>query len=68
MKAIRHTIYKSPAEIDTAIENLETALELLPVGDVRQRVLIQIAQLRSYAEMKRLLGSPEFSTTTVPSD
>lgn len=67
MKALREAIYKTPAEIDAAIERMETALELLPVGKVRQKLLIEIAHLRSYAEMKRLLGSPEHSPPTVPS-
>jgi hypothetical protein len=56
MKKIPRATYKSPEEIEEEIERRQIALDLLPDGEVKSKVRAEIAQLRSYAEMKRLFA------------
>jgi hypothetical protein len=43
-------------EIQKRIEQHETALGLLPEGKVKERLLAEVARLRSIQEMKRLVA------------
>jgi hypothetical protein len=56
MKSFKRVIYKSPEEIEAVIKEREAAAAMLPPGMTRQFVLMDIARLRSYAEMKRVLS------------
>jgi hypothetical protein len=58
MQPLSDVIHKTPEEIDHAIKEREAAAELLPPGTTKESVLVDVARLRSYAEMKRLLASP----------
>ena len=53
MKKIPKAVYKSAEELRIEIERREAALELLPEGEVRRTLEMQ---LRSYAEMKQVLA------------
>jgi hypothetical protein len=58
MKAIRPTTYQTVEEVDEIIRLREAEADLLPPGAGRQSVLIEIARLRAYADVKRWLGRP----------
>jgi hypothetical protein len=51
-------IYQTPEEIEAVIKEREAAAAMLPPGMTRQSVLVDVARLRSYADMKRLLSVP----------
>jgi hypothetical protein len=55
MKPLRQVIYQNPEEIEAVIKEREAEAAMLPPGMTRQSVLIDVARLRSYADMKRLL-------------
>ena len=56
MKKIPVVTYQTPEEIEAVIAQREEGLKLLPAGQVKQRALEEVARLKSYAEMKRLLA------------
>jgi hypothetical protein len=56
MKKIPTIKYNTPEEIEAVVAQREEGLKLLPAGAVKQRALAEIARLKSYAEMKRLLA------------
>jgi hypothetical protein len=57
MKKPKTVIYETPEQIEAIIEQREAAAALLPPGLGRQTVLMEVARLRSYASMKRLLSA-----------
>jgi hypothetical protein len=58
MKAIPKATYQTVEELVRRIEGRELDAAALPPGNSRQSVLIEIAQLRAYADVKRWLSSP----------
>jgi hypothetical protein len=58
MKVIPKVIHRTAEEIEEVIKEREAEAALLPPGTVKQTVLVEVARLRSYAEMKRLLALP----------
>ena len=56
MKPIPKVLYQTPEEVDEAIKEREADAALLPPGAARQSVLVDVARLRSYADMKRPLA------------
>jgi hypothetical protein len=53
MKKIPKATYKTVEELQDEIQKRETAIKLLDDGEVKQRLIAQLAQLRVYAEMKQ---------------
>jgi len=62
MKKIPQVTYQTPAELEERIREREFEAALLPPGNARQSVLIEVAQLRAYASMKRWLDNPPAKT------
>jgi hypothetical protein len=58
MKKLKRAIYESPGDIDERVRHRLDEAEQMPPGPARQSVLREIAQLRSYAEMKRCFLAP----------
>jgi hypothetical protein len=56
MHTAEQVIYPTPDELQQRIVKREADAALLPPGATRQSVLKEVAQLRAYADMKRLLG------------
>ena len=56
MKALRPTTYQTVDEVDAIVREREAEAELLPSGAEKQAVLLAIAKLRAYAEVKRWLA------------
>jgi hypothetical protein len=56
VKKIPTGTYQTPEEIETVVALREQGLNLLPAGEVKQKPLAEIARLKSYAAMKRLLA------------
>jgi hypothetical protein len=59
MKPIPKATYQTPKQLADRIKDRELEAALLPPGTARQSVLIEIAQLRAYADVKRWLASSE---------
>jgi hypothetical protein len=59
MKPIPKATYQTPEQLADRIKDRELEAALLPPGTARQSVLIEIAQLRAYADVKRWLASSE---------
>jgi hypothetical protein len=57
MKKIPKVEYQTPEQLAERIRERELEAELLPPGAARQSVLIEVAQLRAYADVKRWLAS-----------
>lgn len=57
MRAIPKAIYQTPEQLAERIKQREIEAAQLPPGEARQSVLIEIAQLRAYADVKRWLGA-----------
>lgn len=55
MRMHEKVVYQTPDELDEVIVKRQADAALLPPGTTRQSVLKEIAQLRAYADMKRLL-------------
>jgi hypothetical protein len=53
MKKIPKASYKTAEELRDEIQKRETALHLLDEGELKQKLTVQLAQLRVYAEMKQ---------------
>jgi hypothetical protein len=60
MKAIPKATYQTPEQLADRIRNRELEAALLPPGFARQSVLIEVAKLRAYADVKRCLATPEW--------
>jgi hypothetical protein len=58
MKRIPKAIYLTSSELDERIRQREADVAQHPVGEARQTILKEIAQLRWYAETKRWIESP----------
>jgi hypothetical protein len=58
MKAIRPTTYQSVEEVEEVVRLRQAEADLLPSGAEKQSVLIGIARLRAYADIKRWLDQP----------
>ena len=61
MKAIKPTTYQTVEEVETLVRTRLAEADLLPLGDEKQSVLIEIARLRAYADIKRWLDQPRKS-------
>ena len=59
MKKIPKATYQTPQELEERIREREFEAALLPPGTARQSVLIEVAQLRAYASMKRWVETPK---------
>jgi hypothetical protein len=59
MKTTRKTAYQTPEQLAARIKERELEASLLPPGPTRQSLLIQIAQLRAYEDVKRWLASSD---------
>ena len=57
MKKIPKATYETPEQLAERIRDREREAALLPPGGARQSVLIEIAKLRAYADVKRWLAS-----------
>lgn len=58
MKAVRPTTYQTVEEVEGIVKLREAEAGLLPPGVEKQSVLIEIARLRAYADVKRWLDQP----------
>jgi hypothetical protein len=56
MKSLNPVTHQTPDEIDELIKEREAVAAMLPPGMTRQSVLVDVARLRSYAELKRWLA------------
>jgi hypothetical protein len=55
MKALKHVVYKTADEIDQyAMRRKAEAMSLAP-GEARQSILREVAQMKQYALMKRVM-------------
>jgi hypothetical protein len=59
MKVVPQPNYPTPAQLAERIKNRELKAALLPPGATRQSVLIEVAKLRAYADIKHWLGSDD---------
>jgi hypothetical protein len=59
MKKIPKANYQTPEQLADRIKDRELEAALLPPGTARQSVLIEVAKLRAYADVKRWLASAE---------
>jgi hypothetical protein len=57
MKKIPKAVYETSEQLAERIRLRQLEAEQLPPGGARQSVLVEIAQLRAYADVKRWLGS-----------
>ena len=53
MKKIPKAMYKTSEQLQDEIQKRETAIGLLDDGEVKQKLKVELAQLRTYAEMKQ---------------
>lgn len=53
MKKIPATRYQTPTEVERQITEKQSMADALPAGDTKQSLLIEIARLRNYADIKR---------------
>jgi hypothetical protein len=58
MKVIKPTTYQTVEEVDATVRLREAEADLLPPGTARQSILIEVAQLRAYADIKRWIDQP----------
>lgn len=58
MRSISEAVEQSPEQLADRIRQRETEAALLPPGVARHAVMIEIAQLRAIADIKRRLASP----------
>jgi hypothetical protein len=65
MKKLPKATYKTAEELQDEIRKREVAIDLLDEGEVKQKLRVQLAQLRTYADMKRWVSAPA-STDTPP--
>lgn len=56
MRAIPKAVYQTPEQLAERIKQREIEAALLPPGPARQSVLIEIAQLKAYEDVKRWLA------------
>jgi hypothetical protein len=56
MKKIPKAYYETPDQIAERIKTREQEAAKLPPGTARQSVMIEIAKLRAYADVKRWLA------------
>ena len=64
MKKVPKPVYETPARLAERIRRREVEAAQLPPGIARQSGLVEIAQLRVYAEVKRWIEAPEAAGTT----
>ena len=57
MRKIPPARYRSAEEIEREIRQKQSMADALPGGDSKQKLLIEVAQLKSYAEAKRWVAS-----------
>ena len=57
MKHLPKATYRTPAQIAERIKDRELEAAMLPPGTARQSVLIEVAKLRAYADVKRWLAT-----------
>jgi hypothetical protein len=59
MKRVPKATHQTPDQIAARIKDRELEAALLPPGDTRQSVLIEVAKLRAYADVKRWLAGSQ---------
>jgi hypothetical protein len=59
MRTKTKTVFLSADHLEEQAEARAREAEQLPAGEARQNALRSAAQLRSYAEMKRILLAPQ---------
>ena len=57
MKKIPVARYQGPAEVDRQIAEKQCMADALPAGDTKRKLLIEVARLKHYAEVKRWVES-----------
>jgi hypothetical protein len=62
MKRIPKATYQTPEQIAERIKHRELEAALLPPGEARQSVLIEVAKLRVYADIKRLFRPDDLAS------
>jgi hypothetical protein len=55
MKQLPKATYQTPDELELRIKQREAEASKMPPGTARQSILVEIAQLRAYADVKRWL-------------
>jgi len=58
MKVIKPATYQTVEEVDAIVRLRKAEADLLPPGTARQSILIEVAQLRAYADIKRWIDQP----------
>jgi hypothetical protein len=59
LKKIPKASYETPEQLDARIHAREAEAALSPPGPVRQAILVEVAQLKAYAEVQRwVTGAP----------
>jgi hypothetical protein len=58
MKVIKPTTYQTVEEVEALVSLREHEADRLPSGPDKQSLLLEIARLRAYADVKRRLGQP----------
>ena len=58
MRKIKPATYETADELEQRIATRECEAAQMPSGPARQSVLREIAQLKSYADVKRWVASP----------
>jgi hypothetical protein len=60
MRKFPTATYQSLKELDEKIRTREAEAAMLPPGTARQSILIEVAQLRAYASVKRwVIAAPD---------
>jgi hypothetical protein len=59
MKIVPQANYPTPEQLAERIKSRELEAALLPPGATRQSVLIEVAKLRAYADIKHWLSSED---------
>jgi hypothetical protein len=63
MKAAKSVSYQTPKQLQHAIRQREVAIDLLPDGEVKQKMRVDVARLRSYADTKQSLSDGSSNST-----
>jgi hypothetical protein len=59
MKAIPKLVYQTPDQLAERVKKRDREASLVPPVTARQSVLIEVAQLRACADVRRWPASPE---------
>jgi hypothetical protein len=56
MKLTKKIVYQTPEQFEAVIRAREADAARLPKGEVKEAVLVEVALLRSYARLRRVLA------------